>query len=215
MSSTSRPPSKRGVERKTHILKVAVQIIGRDGLARLSMRTLAAEAKIPLGALSYYFDSKDQLIRDVFDEHLDRELRRVMRTVAVIDSVGSPDDLTQRLTAFVCEGLNSQDHALVAEYEFIVEASRRSEFASRSRTWQQSFRAQLHNVFERLGSQQPDADARLMTAILAGLEVDNLSLSPLDTSQTADIRHTIGRAVTLMSSSWSPPAGLTAGSDET
>ena len=47
---TSMPPSKRGVARKTEILDAALPIIGRDGLGGLSMRALATEAQIPLGA---------------------------------------------------------------------------------------------------------------------------------------------------------------------
>jgi DNA-binding transcriptional regulator YbjK len=199
------PPSRRGVQRKTHILRIALQIIGRDGLVHLSMRTLAAEAEIPLGALGYYFDNKDQLIRAAFEAHLDRELRRVMRTTAAIDGAESIDDIARLLAAFLVDGLESLDHELVAEYEFIVEASRRRELARASSAWQQSFRAQLHNTFERLGSPDPGADARLMMAVIAGLEVDNLTRVPLEPAQITDIRRSIERVVTLMSSSWSTP----------
>ena len=160
------PPSRKGLERKRLILKVALRIIGRDGLVKLSMRTLAAEAEIPLGALGYYFSSKEQLIREAFETHLVNELHRVVRTVSSIGEAGSPEDLARVLAEFVIEGLQDSDHSLIAEYEFIVEASRRGELARESSAWQQSLRTQLLMTFERFGSSDPETDARLTLAVL-------------------------------------------------
>lgn len=190
------------MERKAHILDVALRIIGRDGLANLSMRTLATEADSPLGALGYYFSSKEQLVLEAFGVHLERELRRVMSTAAGIDGARSPREIARLLADFVLEGLGSPENDLVAEYEFIVAASRRSELARTSGAWQRSFQALLHNTCMRLGSPEPDADARLIMAVMAGLEVDNLSREPLERARAADIRRTITRVVTLMSASW-------------
>ncbi|MFS0734136.1 TetR family transcriptional regulator [Microbacterium sp. 1P10UB] len=196
------PPSRRGMERKAHILDVGLRIIGRDGLTNLSLRTLAAEAEVPLGALGYYFLSKEQFIVEAFDAHLERELRRVIGTAAAIDAARSPQDVTRLLADFLIDGLRSPENALVAEYEFIVAASRRADLAQRAGAWQRSFQALLRNTLGRLGSPEPDADARLVMATMAGLEIDNLSPAPLDQARLADIRRSVARMVTLMSATW-------------
>lgn len=206
MPTRTTAASRRGRERKDHIVEVALRAIGRDGLARLSMRSLAAEAQIPLGALGYYFESKDDLIREVFDVHLARELRRVERVVADIEQADAPAEVAALLTDFVVEGLRSPDHALVAEYEFLIEASRRRELAEISGRWQHSLTARLESAFARLGSSDAHADGRLVTAVLAGLEVDSLAPDGPSDGQVADIRQAISRVVTLLAASWRTPA---------
>jgi TetR/AcrR family transcriptional regulator, regulator of biofilm formation and stress response len=209
------PPSRKGAERKGTILEAALDIIGRDGLASLSMRSLAAEAQLPLGALGYYFENKQQLISEAFTMHTQRELRRVIRTVSSIGEAGSADDLAKVLTGFVIDGLENAEHALVAEYEFIVEASRRPELARAASVWQQSLHAQLMNVIESHGSRSPDADARLVMAVMAGLEIDNLTRGALGRDQVLVIRQSMHRLFDVMSQNWSPTPPTTAATDST
>jgi len=207
VASLTVPPSRKGIERKSHILDTALRIIGRDGLSRLSMRSLATEAGTPLGALGYYFSGKDELIREAFEAHLDRELRRVAQTAEAIETADSAEDMARHLAAFVVEGLTSPDYNLVAEYEFIVESSRRPGLARSSRAWQLSFRGQLENTFARLGAFDPAGDAVLMMAVLAGIEIDRLARRP-DASAIAEIHAVLSRVTTLLHSSWAvaPPA---------
>ena len=202
MPAVTDPPSKKGTERKNHILASALTVIGRDGLAALSMRTLAAEAELPLGALGYYFANKKQLVSEAFEAHSQRELRRVVQTISSIGDAGSAADLAGRLADFVIEGLHNQENALVAEYEFLVEASRRPEVARASTAWQQALQAQLANVLRRLGSSAPATDARLVMATVAGLEVDNLTSDALTRSESVAIRETLARLIDALSRAW-------------
>ncbi len=202
MPGVTEPPSKKGAERKGRILESALTVIGRDGLAALSMRSLAAEAGLPLGALSYYFVNKKQLIGEAFDAHAHRELQRVVQTIALIGDAGSAADLAGRLADFVIDGLANDENALVAEYEFLVEASRRPEIARASTAWQQALHAQLANVLGRLGSSEPSTDARLIMATIAGLEVDNLTRDALPRTQSTAIRETLARLIDVLSRAW-------------
>ena len=202
MTSVMEPPSKKGAERKSRILQSALTIIGRDGLAALSMRSLATEADLPLGAVGYYFANKKQLISEAFEAHSQRELQRVVTTIASIGYAGSASDLAGRLAEFVIDGLENEENALVAEYEFLVEASRRPEVARASTAWQQALHAQLGNVLGRLGSSEPSTDARLIMATIAGLEVDNLTRDALTRPQSTAIRDTLARLIDVLSRAW-------------
>lgn len=198
--------SRKGARSRDRIIDSALEIIGRDGLSSLSMRSLAAEAAVPLGAVTYYFDSKQELIGEAFLAHSQRELRRVISTISSIGKAGSPADLARVIADFVIDGLQNSENALVAEYEFLVEASRHPELARASSAWQQSLRAQLTDVLERLGSRDPDPDARLVMAVMAGLEVDNLTREPLTPVQVTSIRLSVTRLFAALAIAWDDAA---------
>jgi TetR/AcrR family transcriptional regulator, regulator of biofilm formation and stress response len=189
---TSMPPSKRGVARKTEILDAALRIIGRDGLGGLSMRALATEAQIPLGATGYYFKTKQELVAEAFQRHTQQETERIVTTISGLREGLTAEQLAGRLADFIIEGLGPSRHRLIAEYEFLVESSRRPELARTSSAWQQSLQAQLRRVVTSLGSSSPKTDTRLILAVLAGLEIDNVS-APLLPAQMTMVRSVLRR----------------------
>lgn len=194
--------SPKGRARREGLLEAALRIIGRDGLTRLSMRALAREAGQPLGAVGYYFDGKEQLVEAAFAFHAERELRRVMREVTPFGLATSPDDLARRLTVFVLDGLRSAEASHVAEYEFLVEASRRPELARASTAWQQALRAQLVNVVRGLGAAHPETDAGVILAVVAGLEVDRLRLDGPSARDAEEVAAALTRLLGALAESW-------------
>jgi AcrR family transcriptional regulator len=74
MSTTSRPRARWGDRAARHedIRQAAVTMLERDGLAGLSMRAVATEARVGLGTLYTYFASKEALYADLYTERLER-----------------------------------------------------------------------------------------------------------------------------------------------
>ena len=198
--------SQKGARSREKILNSALEIIGRDGLSSLSMRSVATEASVPLGAVTYYFESKQQLIGEAFLVHSQRELRRVISTVSSIGGADSPADLARVIADFLIDGLQNSGNALVAEYEFLLGASRRADLARASSAWLQSLQAQLTNVLQRLGSHDAVTDARLVMAVMAGLEVDNLTREPLAPAQLTSIRLSVTRLFAALTIAWNDAA---------
>jgi AcrR family transcriptional regulator len=195
------PPSRRGVARKNAIIEAALELVGRDGIAGLSMRAVAAKAEIPLGAVGYYFDDKTDLIHAVYERHIQRETERVGRAVARMGDNPSAAALGEHLADFVIEGLSSMRLHVLAEYEFTVEAARRPSLAQTSSAWQSVLNGQLRSVMETLGSRSPKTDARLILAVLAGLEVDQLP-TELDPAARRSIREVLRRLLSSLELSW-------------
>lgn len=191
---SSRRLSRRGRERKIEMLEAALRIVGRDGLAALSMRSLAVEADMPLGATTYYFSSKSALIAEAFRLHASRETERVLQAIRQLPTEPSARQLADQMTNFLLGGLTKHRHQLISEYELLVGTTREPELASLSRSWQQAMQRELRRVAKKLGSPQPAVDAQLLLGLLAGLEVDHLSAEP-DTTDQAAIRAVIQRAV--------------------
>lgn len=57
-----RAEQDRAVRRRAAILDAAVRVMARSGMGALSHRQAAAEAGVPLGAIRYYFDTREALL---------------------------------------------------------------------------------------------------------------------------------------------------------
>ncbi len=66
-----RPPLPPGElsRRKRAILDSTLRLVAVHGAGSVRLRDVAREAGVSVGALQYYFDSRDQLIREAFDQH--------------------------------------------------------------------------------------------------------------------------------------------------
>ncbi|MGW1284542.1 TetR/AcrR family transcriptional regulator, partial [Streptomyces sp. NPDC002586] len=47
-------------ERRQRIIDAAIRVVGRDGIAGLSHRSVAAEADVPLGSTTYHFATLEE-----------------------------------------------------------------------------------------------------------------------------------------------------------
>ena len=65
-----------GVDTRASILEAARQRLLRDGFARLSTRTVADAAGVPLSQVHYHFGSKQQLILELLEAENARRLAR-------------------------------------------------------------------------------------------------------------------------------------------
>lgn len=73
-------------------------VLARDGVARTSLRAVAAEAGVPLGTLQYAFSSKEKLLRAVIEDVV-AEIAEVLRSSAVVDQ-GLAQAIRQGLEGF-------------------------------------------------------------------------------------------------------------------
>ena len=185
------PPSRKGARRKTEIIDAVLRVIGRDGILDVSMRAVAAEASVPLGTVTYYFSNKEELIEAAFLRHTQRETARIIAAITRLSAL-APADLARGLADFVIQGLTEYREQLVAEYQFLNASVRRDSLQRASAAWLQSLAAHLEERLTAFSSSSPKTDARLILAVLAGLEVDNLSV-PLGPADERAIRAIIGR----------------------
>ncbi len=141
------------------------------------MRAVAAEASVPLGTVTYYFGDKEELIEAAFLRHAQRETARIVTTIARL-GVRTKADLARGLADFVIEGLTQYREQLITEYQFLGASVRRENLQRASAAWLQSLLAHLESRVTAFSSSSPKTDARLILAVLAGLEIDNLGVPP-------------------------------------
>ena len=82
-------------ETQEQILDAAMQCIVRDGLEGATMRSVAREADVSLGLLSYHFDDKRSLIVAAFQLVTDRLFAASLDT---LEGIGEQDD---RVRAYI------------------------------------------------------------------------------------------------------------------
>ncbi len=190
----------RGAARRVEIIDAAIEVMARVGLAGLSMRTVASQAGIQLGALSYYFDDKSDLIAQAFQQLSDREIARVVETAERLDPAMSADQLADLFADMIIEGFTSPQGAIVTRYELVTEASRDERLRPMFEAWYAAMVPALSRLFRDLGSHHAELDSRTVMAVMAGLEIDNLyrPLGPVDKRRIrATLRHAF-RAVTAL-----------------
>ena len=69
--SSGRPPLESGElsRRKRAILDATLRLVAAQGAGAVRLRDVARASGVSVGSLQYYFDSRDQLIREAFDQH--------------------------------------------------------------------------------------------------------------------------------------------------
>lgn len=190
----------RGAARRTEIIDAAIEVMAQVGLAGLSMRLVANQAQIPLGALSYYFDDKSDLIAQSFAQLSDREIDRVVATAERLEPSMPAEKLADLVADMIIDGFSSPRGAIVTRYELVTEASRDERLRPMFEAWYAAMIPALSRLFRELGSGQPELDSRTVMAVMAGLEIDNLyrPLGPVDKRRIrATLRHAFKAVIAL------------------
>jgi AcrR family transcriptional regulator len=84
---SGRPPLSPGElsQRKRAILDATLRLVAAQGVGAVRLRDVARASGVSVGSLQYYFDSRDQLLHEAFDQHA----RSVVDVIAVADDVSA------------------------------------------------------------------------------------------------------------------------------
>jgi Uncharacterized protein conserved in bacteria len=184
--------------RREQILEATLRVIGRSGRESVTHRAVAEEAGVPLGSTTYYFDSRDDLLRQALEYVASHEVERYGRLGEELRSVKSGRELADRLLSELVSGAEDRV-AYIAEYELWLEASRRPELREAAQSWCDAEQRSVAGAMEALGSSDPRADASLVVAAIDGLG-ERLLAREEDPAQAAkelrpDLRRLIERLV--------------------
>jgi AcrR family transcriptional regulator len=86
MSAPNRRPTARHA-----ILAAAARLVLRDGVSRLTLEAVAAEAGVSKGGLLYHFKAKEALIRGMVAAYVDGFDAEIERLVAAAVAAGEPE----------------------------------------------------------------------------------------------------------------------------
>jgi AcrR family transcriptional regulator len=191
----------RADERRAQVVAAARAALIRDGVTRTTMRSVAAEAQIPLGNLHYAFQSKEALLRavleDIVDEISSGLRRHSPRGSGLAESISS--GLRDSWTSVMTGGPGLQ----LLQYELTTHALRTPGLAHLAQ-WQYAqytaalagwFKAAAHDAGETCAVDYLTL-ARVLLAGLDGLILQYLS-DPDGDRSADDVEHIITAVIAL------------------
>lgn len=171
-----RGPYARGLARRKTLLEAVLRIVTREGVAGVTHRAVAAESKASLRATTYYFATKEDMIREAFRFFCQQSLEQIDATRERFqDSVVGPGDAVAMIFENVLKEWDNPNTSWVAEFELILAIAREPAFAPEYRDFQRQLDQGLKRTMQAIGSREPARHARIVLAFLRGFELEQLS----------------------------------------
>ncbi len=98
-------------ERKPQILKAAMKVFNRRGIAATRMEDIAREADLSVGGVYWYYKGKDDVILAIMDELINADV------AALTSLLAAPGTLRERLTEYMRATANESIAYLPLTYE--------------------------------------------------------------------------------------------------
>lgn len=174
------PQQARGEERRERILGATLAVIARSGIGAVTHRSVAEEAGVPLGSLTYWFGTKDDLLREALRRFVAEEAERLKRIADLLGTDADPADVAERY-ATVLETNTGPEQ--IAQFELYLEAARNPALRDIA---QESFRAYEEVAVAALraaGVEDAERVAPLFVSLADGLGMRRMAAGvspPLD-----------------------------------
>lgn len=166
-------------QRRTELVEAAWRVIRRDGVEHASVRQVAREAKVSMGALRYVFDSQDALLRFAMQAVRQRVRARIEARLATAPGA-MHRDYSYDLTVELLEQVLPMDDERLTEAQIWLAFAHRALIDPQLRSLRRTADDGLQALCRRcliglsgLGLMAPDRDLRLETERLWAL-IDGL-----------------------------------------
>ena len=177
----SRPRQPRGERTRRRVLEAALRLLAEGGPAAVTHRTVAAAAGVSLGATTYYFGSKRDLLAEVHRLHLARVRERaeaIFEAFSGAEAELPGGDRRRRAAAvarYLAGGVQEDRASTLATFELALERARDPALRRRLRGPKAESDAYAARMLRAAGSRRPDLDAHLFIAALNGLKLEWLA----------------------------------------
>ena len=155
------------------IIAAAIQIISEKGVKKISLAEIAREAGLSKGTLYYYFPSKNDLIFDIADIHMEKITREIF---ALIDTRHGKVTLEELLTVLFKSLLFSEQRGRLHLYLIREAIGGNSVLQRRFRKTYYQWFSMMNEACMKTGIKVDDYNvkARLLVAVLDGLVIQVL-----------------------------------------
>jgi DNA-binding transcriptional regulator YbjK len=157
----------RGHERVEQILRATLEVVARDGVAAVTHRSVAEAAGVPLGSLTYYFSSKQELLRDALLLHVDEDTARISALASDLLACGAAGDQVVEAFAELLETV----HGDIAQFELYVEAARDPELREAATQSLRAYERAAVLGLRAAGVPNPEGSAHIVVAAIDGLGI--------------------------------------------
>ncbi|MGK5680407.1 TetR/AcrR family transcriptional regulator [Actinoplanes sp. URMC 104] len=175
---TARSPRRYDPDRKGRIIDATIDVVADHGVAGTTSRRIAAAADVPLGSITYHFDSVDDLLEQAFARHAEQMSPRYE---AHFDHVTDLAGFADAVTDLIHGGAGADARDWAVSYELYLAALRNPALRAVTEAWMRRSRAVLERFVDPV-------TARGIDALVEGLVMHlTLSTSTFDRADTLTI----------------------------
>jgi DNA-binding transcriptional regulator YbjK len=162
----------RGEERRRTILSATLGLIERRGIEAVTHRAVGQASSVPLGSVTYYFPTKDALLREALEFWVSEEVVRLEEVAAAIEREQLPPE---EGAARWSELLRGNDPHQVAQFELYLHAARVPELRSAVAAAFVAYERVAAAALRSAGLPDPDRVAPVFVALADGLGLRRLA----------------------------------------
>ncbi len=166
--------SRQRAERRAAIIDAAVQIIATRGLGAVTHRAVAREAKVPLAATTYYFASKDEILREALESLSAAEVERLEKLADQIADLGTREEAGVALYNALVPDPQDAPRAWLAQFEIYLEAARNPALRPAVEQRREAFVKLAETTLRAVGAPEPEKRAELGVAGINGILFDRV-----------------------------------------
>jgi DNA-binding transcriptional regulator YbjK len=175
-TTADRRKRPQGNARRLLLLQTTLRLIADEGIDAVSHRSVAEAAGVPLGSTTYWFASRQEMLRQALEHFARLEIETLREHLgAVLGRRLSRKRLVDEFTGLLAPQLGQARWRTVAQYAFLNEAARQPELEPVCREWTVAWQEALTEVFDSLGAPDPELEARMFLAMLDGLLLGQLA----------------------------------------
>ncbi|MGA1805301.1 TetR/AcrR family transcriptional regulator [Rhizobium sp. HT1-10] len=149
--------------RRDRIISAALLTIARLGVSDTNHRSIAEEAGVPLGSLTYYFSGLDEIFGEAFSKFAKSVSGRLYE---VLSNARNREEAKIAVVDFLADETEHKEQEMVLSFELYAYASRRTFFKGIMLEWLEASRRALELHFT-------PAEARSIDAIIEGVTIHN------------------------------------------
>jgi DNA-binding transcriptional regulator YbjK len=162
----------RGEERHRRILRATLGLIEQRGVDAVTHRAVGEASGVPLGSVTYYFPTKDALLREALEFWVSDEIARLEEVAAEIErEQASPEEAAARWS----ELLRGNDPHQLAQFELYLQAARVPELRSAVAAAFVAYERVAAAALRAAGLSDPARAAPVFVALADGLGLRRLA----------------------------------------
>ncbi|WP_434600266.1 TetR/AcrR family transcriptional regulator [Streptomyces sp. A5-4] len=155
----------------------ALDLIADEGVAGISHRKVAARAGVPLGSMTYHFQSMDEVLHEAFTRFSDSVVEVFQQRLG---AAGTPDEAREAVADLIHHLSSGNQRELVLTHELYTLAARQPAYRELTRAWMHRSRRILEQHFT-------SDTARQLDALIEGLSIHRaLDTDPHDRALTGE-----------------------------
>ena len=173
-TSTTAPGVRRGKSERTRqgILEAALRVVARGGVDAVTHRSVAKEAGLTHGTLTYHFASRDDIVLAAFRQYIATYLEKLE---ALFEERAEAGWTVVDFSVELQKRQLRERELLAAEYELILYASRNDALAREYQRWQRRMESEIAQVLEEQGATRPREAARIIMGLTRAFELSCLT----------------------------------------